>query len=334
VRLSLACAVVLALAGLSGCLGEPADPGGDGIQDPQPAGNETAGNGTAGNGTSSPSEDGGGDPSGGDEDGGEAGDGNGTDEPDDGSGDERPPWAAPGDASVRPGVAIDTPTGGCTTNYVFTGPANRTVLLGTAAHCFAENPDAGDGCTNATQPLEPGAEATVEGASQPATLVYSSWWTMQQAGGDQAAACDRNDFALVALADEDRGAVNPSVQVYGGPSGLASADEARSLDKVLYYGNSDTRPDSEEAQAGEGYLTDVNGWGATMYTLTPGVPGDSGAPVLTDDGRALGLLVTLQIVPPGGNGVTVLDPALGYAAQHGHDVDLATWDPADDGRLP
>ena len=47
------------------------------------------------------------------------------------------------------------------------------------------------------------------------------------------------------------------------------------------------------------------------------MPGDSGSGVLSQDGEALGILVTVALAPlAGSNGVTSLDLALAYANGH------------------
>ena len=59
--------------------------------------------------------------------------------------------------------------------------------------------------------------------------------------------------------------------------------------------------------------TDGNGWSRTVYTATPGVPGDSGSGFLNGSGQAIGVLSTLQILPvAGSNGVGDLARELSY----------------------
>ena len=64
--------------------------------------------------------------------------------------------------------------------------------------------------------------------------------------------------------------------------------------------------------------TEGEGWSHPVYTVTPGVPGDSGSAFLDAEGNALGTLSTLAIAPlAGSNGVGDLNSELGYAQQHG-----------------
>ena len=54
-----------------------------------------------------------------------------------------------------------------------------------------------------------------------------------------------------------------------------------------------------------------------VYTVTPGVPGDSGSGFLDDHGRAVGTLSTVAVAPlPASNGLGTLARELDYAQQH------------------
>ncbi|MDO9498276.1 MAG: hypothetical protein Q7J48_21400, partial [Nocardioides sp.] len=70
--------------------------------------------------------------------------------------------------------------------------------------------------------------------------------------------------------------------------------------------------------------TDGGGWTHPVYTVSPGVPGDSGSAFLDGSGKALGTLSTLAIAPlPASNGVGDLSRELAYAQQHGTIAGLA-----------
>jgi len=68
-----------------------------------------------------------------------------------------------------------------------------------------------------------------------------------------------------------------------------------------------------------------NGWSHGVYTLAPGIPGDSGSAFLSADGTALGVLSTLAIaLLPASNGVGDLVRELDYLNTHsGMTVQLA-----------
>ncbi len=246
--------------------------------------------------------------------------------------DAAPQWASPEQATVTPGVQMLTEGGQCTANFVFTD--GDAVLLGYAAHCAGTGgATATNGCDAPTHPT--GTQVEVEGASQPGTLVYSSWETMQQRGETDLDTCQLNDFALVELHPDDHDAVNPTLPFWGGPDGIATSSQP--LDKLYTYGNSSLRLGIELLSPKEGYSLGQGGggWSHVAYTVTPGIPGDSGSAVLDRDGRALGSLSTLAIAPlAGSNGVTDLALALEYANRHGGvDAELATGTQAFGGGL-
>ncbi|MDQ3885555.1 MAG: serine protease, partial [Actinomycetota bacterium] len=104
-----------------------------------------------------------------------------------------PSFAPADEATVHPGVITTTEGGGsCTSNFVFTNGTD--VFLGQAAHCAGTGlPTEFNGCMAESVPL--GTPVEVEGASQPGTLVYSSWLAMQANGETDTNACMFNDFA-------------------------------------------------------------------------------------------------------------------------------------------
>ena len=248
-----------------------------------------------------------------------------------------PPWPAVSDATIRPGVQLLADGSQCTSNFIFRSPDNRTLYIGSAAHCFADGTqDQTNGCDEGITPTEPGAAVTIRGASETGTLVYSSWYAMQQAGEDRDGVCRFNDFALVAVDPADRGLVHPAMLHFGGPTGLAPGGGVSTLDKLLIYGNSGTRQGIDMASWQEGYVLFTDGdWSLQAYVVTPVIPGDSGSGVLLGDGRAVGLAVTVALTPlPASNGITLLESALGYARAAGMEVELVTWAQFDTGLLP
>ena len=138
---------------------------------------------------------------------------------------------------------------------------------------------------------------------------------------DDPNACAYNDFALVELSSGDAADVNPSTPFFGGPTGLHEGTLPGGS-AVLGYGNSTTRLGTEalRPKAGSVVSSSAGGFGHEVYTLSPGIPGDSGSGYLTEDGEAVGVLSTLNLAPlPVSNGMTNLAKALRYAARHGFD---------------
>jgi hypothetical protein len=229
-------------------------------------------------------------------------------------------WAPAGRAAVHPGVVTETAGGGtCTANFVFTD--GDRVLLGQAAHCGGTGDSTEtDGCHSGTVPV--GTDVTIHGSDgrdRTGTLAYSSWAAMQADRESSPATCAYNDFALVEIAPADSGEVNPSMPFFGGPTGVYDGTLPAGS-PVLTYGDSTLRMGVEalRPKAGTSAGSVGSGFGHEVYTVTPGIPGDSGSGYLTDQGEAVGVLSTLNLAPlPVSNGVTDLARAMRYAADHG-----------------
>jgi len=218
-------------------------------------------------------------------------------------------WAPADQAAVHPGVMTFTDGAQCTSNFVFTD--GSSTYLGQAAHCSGTGTAAEtNGCDSGSLPV--GTPVEIDGASRPGTMVYNSWLTMQAKGETHPDTCDYNDFALVRIDPADVDKVNPSVPGFGGPTGIGGAGEGAT---VYSYGNSSLRGGVTKLSPKEGRVvaTDGGGWSRTVYTVTPGVPGDSGSGFLNGSGAAIGVLSTLQILPTAGsNGVGDLARELNY----------------------
>jgi hypothetical protein len=219
-------------------------------------------------------------------------------------------WAPAGTATIHPGVQTFTAGAQCTSNFVFQEGGN--VYLGQAAHCSGTGGQTEtNGCTSGSLPL--GTAVEVTGASEPGTLVYNSWLTMQEKGEADTDTCAYNDLALVRIDPADVGEVNPSVPGFGGPTGVGEAGGAGST--VYSYGNSELRGGVTKLSPKQGIVVqnEGNGWSHVVTTLTPGIPGDSGSGFLNETGQAIGILSTLQLAPlPGTNGVGDLGKELAY----------------------
>jgi hypothetical protein len=234
-----------------------------------------------------------------------------------------PAWAPADSATIRPGNQTFTDGAQCTSNFVFYDASN-TVYLGQAAHCSGTGgATETNGCDSGSLPN--GTAVEIENATQPGTMVYNSWLAMQAAGETNADACDFNDFALVRVAPADAASVNPTIPFWGGPTGTTGS--VPDTEKVLSYGNSSLRLGIRELSPKEGLKlqTQGNGWSHNVFTVTPGIPGDSGSAFIDRQGRAFGVLSTLQIAPAAGsNGVSDASRAIAYMESHGGpDVTLA-----------
>src|SRR5699024_6535792 len=205
--------------------------------------------------------------------------------------------------------------GQATSNLAFRDDTD--VYIGQAADCSSTSGSTStNGCEAESLPL--GTKVDVEGASEPGTLVYNSWLAMQQDGETDSDRCSYNDFALVELDSSDVDNVNPSVPFWGGPTGLRTTGTTTG-DTLVSYGNSSLRLGIDLLKPKQGFSlgSTGHGWNHSAYTLTPGIPGDSGSAFLDEQGRAVGVLSTLALAPlPASNGIGDLAHELDYMRGH------------------
>ena len=236
-------------------------------------------------------------------------------------------WAPAATAKIHPGTMMYTDGAQCTANFVYTDAAGA-VYVGYAAHCAGTGGATDtDGCEAGSLPLgtrvsfnEGGSllsDGTVVGNG---TLVYSSWLTMHQRGTTDANTCAYNDLALVKVDAADVSKVNPSVPFWGGPTGI-DTDGTAAGDRVWTYGNSSLRAGISQLSPHTGISVGDDaadgGWSHPLYTVTPGVPGDSGSAFLSDGGKAIGTLSTLGLAPlPASNNIGDLAHELAFAQAH------------------
>lgn len=236
-------------------------------------------------------------------------------------------WAPADTATITPGVQMYTEGAQCTGNFVFTDAAGA-VYVGYAAHCAGTGAATDtDGCLSDSLPLgtrvtfNEGGSLVSEGTQLGAgTLVYSSWDTMDKVGTTDANTCAYNDFALVRVDAADVGKVNPSIPFWGGPTGI-DTDGTAAGDRVWSYGNSSLRGGLTVLSPKTGISLGDNaadgGWSHPLYTLTPGIPGDSGSAFVSAEGKAIGTLSTLGLAPlPLSNNIGDLGKELAFAQQH------------------
>jgi hypothetical protein len=236
-------------------------------------------------------------------------------------------WAPVDSAAIRPGVVTETEGGGaCTSNFIFS--SGDRVFIGQAAHCAGTGEATEtNGCDSGTGDI--GTPVTIlaaDGSERSGTLAYSSWVTMQENGETDPDICAYNDFALVEIDPADVDDVNPSIPIFGGPTGI-DTDGVAAGELVYSYGNSPLRLGigALSPKVGIGAAEVAGGRSHEVYTLTPGVPGDSGSAFLDGQGEAFGILSTLNLAPlPVSNGVADLAEALDYANANGDlgDVEL------------
>jgi hypothetical protein len=219
-------------------------------------------------------------------------------------------WAPASSATIHPGVQVFTNGAQCTSNFVFSDGSN--VYLGQAAHCSSTGGQTStNGCQTDSLPL--GTPVQVTGASNPGTLVYNSWLTEHANGEADADTCAYNDLALIKIDPADVGTVNPSVPGFGGPTGVGAAGGLGST--VYTYGNSELRGGVTKLSPKQGVVVQnaPSGWSHDLYTVTPGIPGDSGSGFMNGSGQAIGILSVLELAPlPAANGAGDLAKEIAY----------------------
>jgi hypothetical protein len=235
-----------------------------------------------------------------------------------------PTWAPAATADIHPGTMMYTDGAQCTANFVYTDGAGAT-YVGYAAHCAGLGAATDtDGCLADSLPLgtrvtfNEGGSLISEGTQVGAgTLVYSSWLTMHQLGTTDANTCAYNDLALVKVDAGDVSKVNPSIPFWGGPVGI-DTDGTATGDRVYTYGNSSLRAGVSQLSPHTGISLGDDaadgGWSHPLYTVSPGIPGDSGSAFLSADGSAIGVLSTLGLAPlPASNNIGDLAHELAFA---------------------
>jgi hypothetical protein len=178
---------------------------------------------------------------------------------------------------VRPGGEIQSEIGLCTLNFLFITPEKER-FIGTAGHCVlgGDNPVAGDNAGEKTWPKGQGPPAKDSDGKRFGEFAYA---VLQ----------DPKDFALIRL-DPDVDA-SPEMCNYGGPTGIN--DDISTGAKVLHYwGNGVAIGTALPARSAVSY-----GFPNADHVYAAGIalPGDSGSGVITDDGRAVGVLVTTGV---------------------------------------
>ncbi|HEV2808819.1 MAG TPA: trypsin-like peptidase domain-containing protein [Acidimicrobiales bacterium] len=215
-------------------------------------------------------------------------------------------------SGVFPGARVQSGTGSCTLNFLFKG-SDGGRYMGTAGHCaFSSLPisqDIGERVFAAGE----GPEALDADGNRIGTFAYA----VQQ---------QPKDFGLIRLDDDVD--VSPVVAQFGGPTGVN--DEISSdVTRLSLFGNplgiGGPLAIGRPLLAVDG-LRDPDTVAATGLAL----PGDSGGPVLDEQGRAVGVLsaIGLGAVETSGPGpllITRLSPQLEQAERAmGIDLTLQT----------
>jgi len=205
---------------------------------------------------------------------------------------------------VRPGAEVQTEIGLCTLNFLFEAPDHQR-FIGTAGHCILGSGPVADNAGEKTWPKGGGPVAKDSAGHRIGEFAYA---ILQEP----------KDFSLILL---DPGVeASPEMCDFGGPTGIN--DDINGDPKVLeYWGNGvgigSTVPARSAVAVGFPNADHV-------YAAGLALPGDSGSAVISDDGRAVGVLVTTGVhgfgydqngLDFGTMGITRLAPQMAQASK-------------------
>jgi hypothetical protein len=205
---------------------------------------------------------------------------------------------------VRPGAIVQSDTGQCSFNFLFLG-SDGDQYIGTAGHCIlGESPVGGDVGEESWAPGS-GPEARDANDVRIGEFAY-------------AILEDPKDFALIRL---DPGvAANAQMCHFGGPTGVNS-DLATGAVVLHHYGNGIAIGSVLPARTGVAIgMPDPD----HVFAQALALPGDSGSGIISDDGRAVGVIVTVGVhsgsigtggVDAGVAGITRLEPQVERAEE-------------------
>lgn len=259
-------------------------------------------------------------------------------------------WAALDAARIYPGVPLLSYGGDCTGNFIFTDPTGSTVYIGTAAHCatplaeFSANSAGGNDCDRLQGPTRPDESLAFIGPNLTwdadydarGRYVYNSYWTMLAKGEGDSLTCLFNDFALIEIDPEHRRLANPTLAGFGGPEGMSNQS---GQDGELVYTTGGTvfrtaprvqddlgiPPLQEETRERIGIVANAlrpapqgsQTWSGSAYFPGLCLPGDSGSPVVDDNGMAVGVIHAMVAGNALGCEFTLLAKALEYMRVNG-----------------
>ena len=170
-------------------------------------------------------------------------------------------------AGIRPGTLVRTPVGLCTLAFLFRG-SDGFRYMATAGHCLL----AGTDQEEVTFAPGTGPPARDAAGGLIGTFVYA----VEQ---------EVRDFALIRL--EPEVPADPQVCHFGGPTGIAEEPNLNTLGHLVQYGQGRL---FGQLVPGRSELV-VASNEEVVLSAGAAAPGDSGSPLLTSDGRAVGVVV-------------------------------------------
>jgi hypothetical protein len=149
--------------------------------------------------------------------------------------------------------------------------------------------------------------ATSEYPNVNGTLAYNSFYTQRVLLDDpDASECKRgNDFALIEMPLEAQSLVTPYWRTGDLVTHILEPTEIHVGDQVIAYGHSALWLNQDHLHEKRGVVSGEpveagDYWWVLTSTVTPGIFGDSGSPVITPDGEVVGVIITAPSAYHGG----------------------------------
>jgi len=204
-------------------------------------------------------------------------------------------WAPASSATVHPGVQVFTAGAQCTSNFVFQDGSNT--YLGQAAHCSGTGSSTDtDGCTSGFSPDRHTGGRHGREPSGDARLQLVAHHAVEGGGGRRHLRVQRP------RPDQARPGRRGERQSVG--SGIRRPDGPRQLGQHrlhclhLRQFGAPRRITALSPKQGIVVQNTPSGWSHDVYTVSPGIPGDSGSGFMDASGGAIGILSTVQLAPP------------------------------------
>lgn len=205
---------------------------------------------------------------------------------------------------IQPGALLgDEELGFCTMGFLFRNEDSGRLLISTAAHCTEQEEE----------------ELHAEDEEESFRMQDEAFGTVVFRGDPDNAA---QDFALIEIDEGREDEVSASVRHWAGPGGVAGTSDTSTGDQVMYYGYGIAFDLTPELRPRTGILT--NHSEQEFQSNSAGMPGDSGASVLHESGRALGLISRFNVLEDGVStdlGPTV-EGMLSFLEDKGLDIEL------------
>ena len=234
---------------------------------------------------------------------------------------------------IQPGTRIVTSSGSCTMNFIYREIVDEFEEPTTSTTDYRRTTETTDLSGDSETPEKPSLYAGTAGhcvsgvgdrvAACDHSWAFSAFDECDPTFGTVAFHIhnDSDDFAFIEIDRDKEHLVNPRMIGFDGPSGVISGEDARPGDGAHVYGNGLVFGETDLTRPRTGWLTrsDFRRYSATL----PVIMGDSGGPVLHENGSAFGIIVhavvALDFTTLDGNTV---DHALRTAAASGLNLEV------------